>query len=93
MFCFVMLKNSCITDLQYIHNGFRNYHDCTICKIVSYRFDCQHKASVGEEDCANWNTEVAAEHVHDVRFIVVSRSGGVVVWPTGALHPLRNVSD
>ena len=54
------------STVGYIHNGFINYHDCTVCKIVSYGFDCQHEASVGEEDCANWNTEVAAEHVHDV---------------------------
>lgn len=57
----------------------------------TYSFDCQHKASISEEDGADWNTEVAAEHVHDVRFIVEARGQSVVVRSTWALQTLRNV--
>lgn len=57
---------------------------------VSYRFDCAHKASIGEEDGEHRDTEVAGEHVHDVGLVVIFRVEGVVVWSTGALQALGN---
>lgn len=57
----------------------------------TYSFDCQHKASVCEEDCGDRETEVAAEHVHHKWFIVEARSQSVIVRSTRNLKTLRNV--
>lgn len=62
------------------------------CKdLDSYRFHCEDKASISEEDNEDRGTEVACEHVDDVGLIIVFRAEGVVIRSTGALHSLRDV--
>lgn len=58
---------------------------------VSYCFHGANQVSICEEDSEHRNTEVAAEHVHDIWFVVVGWRQSVVVGSTRHLNPLWNV--
>lgn len=56
-----------------------------------YLADFANEAPVGEEDDDHGDDEVDDEHVEHVGLVVEVGVVGVVVGPTGALHPLRDV--
>lgn len=57
----------------------------------SYRFHCENKASIGEENYDNRDKEMEGHHVDDIGLVVIGRVQSVIVRPTGALHSLRHV--
>lgn len=65
---------------------------CHQVRKKSYRFHCDDKASVCEEDNEDRDDEMADKHVDDVGLIVELRVEGVIIRATGALHSLREVS-
>jgi len=50
--------------------------------MYTYSLDCADQIAIGKENCGYRYTKMAAEHVQDVRFIVVFRIQRVVIWST-----------